>query len=118
MVLIIRGEFLAELRYEDWAARARMSVHSEVREALLPALEEAGTSSADLAVRIGCALLELDPYDETVQLALAEQLAKSGRRPAARAAVMEFARKLKEDLDEPPSAELEAAIAKWAAVTG
>ena len=116
LVGIIRGEFLAELRYEDWASRVRMAVHAEVREVLLPPLQRTSMPSADLAVRAGCALLELDPYDETVQLAMAEQFGASGRRPAARAAVLEFARKLKEDLDEPPSPELEAALAKWASI--
>ena len=114
LVGIVRGEFLAELRYEDWASRARTAVHAEVREALLPSLRHPRVANADLAIRAGCALLELDPYDETVQLAVVERLGSSGRRPAARAAVLEFARKLKEDLDEPPSAELEAALLRWA----
>ena len=114
LVAIVRGEFLAELRYEDWSSRHRTAVHAEVRETLLPALLHSHNGNADLAIRAGCALLELDPYDETVQLAVVERLGSSGRRPAARAAVLNFARRLKEDLGEPPSSELEEALARWA----
>ncbi|MEX1072773.1 MAG: hypothetical protein WED86_03650 [Chloroflexota bacterium] len=115
LVGIVRGEFLSDLRYEDWASRIRMAVHAEVRETLLPTIQPERTGSPDLAVRVACALLELDHYDETVQLALVEQLAASGRRPAARAAILDFARRLQVDLDEPPSVELSAALQKWAA---
>lgn len=108
LVDMVRGEFLAELRYEDWATRLRTSVHAEVRGVLLPIAMGSGIASADTAVRAACALLELDPYDEEAQLAMARQLDASGRRAAARTAVLRFAKRLKEDLDEVPSPELAA----------
>jgi ATP/maltotriose-dependent transcriptional regulator MalT/DNA-binding SARP family transcriptional activator len=113
LVDIIRGEFLAELRYEDWAVRTRTAVHAEVREALMPIAMGSAQASADLSIRAACALLELDPYDEAAQLAMARQLDASGRRSAARAAVLRFAKKLKDDLDESPSLEMSATLAGW-----
>jgi ATP/maltotriose-dependent transcriptional regulator MalT/DNA-binding SARP family transcriptional activator len=110
LIDIIRGEFLAELRYEDWAIRLRTSVHAEVRGALLPIAIGSASVSADTAVRAACALLELDPYDEEAQLAMARQLDASGRRAAARKAVLRFAKRLKDDLDEGPSRELAAVL--------
>jgi len=113
LIDLVRGEFLAELRYEDWATRLRTAVHAEVRSVLLPIAIGIGNASADTAVRAACALLELDPYDEEAQLAMARQLDASGRRAAARTAVIRFAKRLKEDLDEHPSGELAAALAGW-----
>ncbi|MBA3689177.1 MAG: winged helix-turn-helix domain-containing protein [Chloroflexi bacterium] len=113
LVDIVRGEFLAELRYEDWAIRLRTAVHAEVRNVLLPIAMGSGNASSDTAVRAACALLELDPYDEEAQLAMARQLDASGRRAAARTAILRFAKRLKDDLDERPSGELAAALAGW-----
>jgi DNA-binding SARP family transcriptional activator len=113
LVDMVRGEFLAELRYEDWAIRLRTSVHAEIRSVLLPIAMGRENASADTAVRAACALLELDPYDEEAQLAMARQLDASGRRAAARTAVLRFAKRLKDDLDEGPSAELAAALSGW-----
>jgi ATP/maltotriose-dependent transcriptional regulator MalT/DNA-binding SARP family transcriptional activator len=114
LVDIVRGEFLAELRYDDWAVGSRTAVHSEVREVLLSIAVGRTHANPDLAVRAACSLLELDPYDEGAQLALARQLDASGRRTAARTAILRFAKKLKDDLDESPSEELAAALAGWA----
>jgi ATP/maltotriose-dependent transcriptional regulator MalT/DNA-binding SARP family transcriptional activator len=111
LVDLVRGEFLAELRYDDWALRLRTAVHAEVRQTLLRIAKGDGQANVDTAVRAACALLELDPYDEEAQLAMADQLTASGRRVAARKAIIGFAKKLKEDLDEAPSAELQAALA-------
>lgn len=113
LVDIVRGEFLAELRYEDWAIRLRTAVHAEVRNVLLPIAMGSGNASSDTAVRAACALLELDPYDEEAQLAMARQLDASGRRAAARTAILRFAKRLKDDLDERPSGDLAAALAGW-----
>lgn len=113
LVDMIRGEFLAELRYEDWAIRLRTAVHAEIRSVLLPIAIGSGSTSADTAVRAACALLDLDPYDEEAQLAMARQLDSSGRRAAAREAVLRFAKRLKDDLDEGPSGELAATLAGW-----
>jgi ATP/maltotriose-dependent transcriptional regulator MalT/DNA-binding SARP family transcriptional activator len=114
LVDIVRGEFLADLRYDDWALRMRTAVHAEVRQVLLPVARADGRGSVDTAVRAACALLELDPYDEEAQIAMARQLNASGRRAAARKAILRFAKKLKDDLDEAPSGELENALGAWA----
>src|SRR6185503_18529175 len=106
----IRGEFLAELRYEDWATGLRIAVHAEVRSVLMPIATGSWNASADTAVRAACALLELDPYDEEAQLAMARQLEASGRRAAARTAVVRFAKRMKDDLDEGLSRELAAVL--------
>jgi ATP/maltotriose-dependent transcriptional regulator MalT/DNA-binding SARP family transcriptional activator len=112
LINLVRGEFLADLRYEDWASRIQASVHSEIRDCLLPIAVGRQGATPDLAVRAACGLLELDPYDETAQLAMARQLAASGRRNAARDAVVTFAQKMSEDLDEALSPELAAALAQ------
>jgi DNA-binding SARP family transcriptional activator/tetratricopeptide (TPR) repeat protein len=113
LVDLVRGEFLAELRYEDWAAEARTAVHAEVRQSLLSIATSGAHANPDLAIRAASGLLALDPYDEAAQLALASQLHDSGRRTAARAAVRRFAQRLKDDLDETPSEELTAVLASW-----
>jgi DNA-binding SARP family transcriptional activator/tetratricopeptide (TPR) repeat protein len=112
LIELIRGEFLAELRYEDWATRIQTSVHAEVRGVLLPLASGRRPTSPDLAVRAACALLELDPYDEGAQVALAEQLAEGGRPVAAKLALIRFARRLqKEELGEPATPALAELIA-------
>jgi LuxR family maltose regulon positive regulatory protein len=112
LINLVRGEFLGDLRYEDWASRIQSSVHAEVRDHLLPLAVGRHGATPDLAVRAACGLLELDPFDETAQLAMAQQLASSGRRNAARDAVVTFAQKMSDDLDESPSPELAAALAQ------
>ena len=107
LVDFVRGEFLAELRYEDWAVRVQTTVHSEVREPLLRLANGGLDTNADLAVRAACALLELDPFDEAAQVALAEQLKVGGRPLAARLALARYARQLEdEDLGDPATPEL------------
>jgi len=97
LIDLIRGEFLAELRYEDWAVRAQTSVHAEVREPLLRLASRDSDTNADLAVRASCALLELDPFDESAQVALAQQLRVGGRPLAARLALARYARQLEDE---------------------
>ena len=118
LVDIVRGEFLAELRYEDWAVRTRTAIHSEVRDVLLPIAAGSTLASPDLAVRAACALLELDPYDEAAQLAMARQLNASGRRAAAKAAIVRYAKKLEDDLDESLSGDLAATLESWVSPAG
>jgi DNA-binding SARP family transcriptional activator len=113
LVEFIRGEYLADLRYDDWAVRMRTAVHSEIRGVLLPIAKRDWSAPVETAVRAACALLELDPYDEEAQLAMVTQLNASGRRAAARTAILRFAKKLRDDLDEAPSTELAAALAGW-----
>jgi DNA-binding SARP family transcriptional activator len=62
----------------------------------------------DIATLAASALVTLDPFDEQATLALAECLAQSGRRVAARDLVIDFARRLQAEMEEGPSAELEA----------
>ncbi len=35
-IRLVHGEFLADLRYEEWVARQQLSVHGRIRESLLP----------------------------------------------------------------------------------
>jgi DNA-binding SARP family transcriptional activator/tetratricopeptide (TPR) repeat protein len=114
LIDLIRGEFLAELRYEDWAVRVQTSVHAEVREPLLRLATRGLDTNADLAVRAACALLGLDPFDEAAQVALAEQLKVGGRPLAARLALARYARQLEDeelaDAATPELAELMASL--------
>jgi len=108
LVDLVRGEFLADLRYEDWVSGAQLTVHSEVRNALLPiARGEVLGLTQDAILRAGTALTALDPYDEAVHIAVAQHLASSGRRGQARTFLGRFVRRLRDDLDEGPSDDLE-----------
>lgn len=110
MVDLIRGEFLADLKYEEWMPRVETSIHAEVRDVLLP-LARGESESPDLSVRAACALTLLDEFDESATIAMARQLAATGKRSAAREIMTRFVAKLRDELDEPPSPELSAAIA-------
>jgi len=112
---LIRGEFLPELRYQDWAARLQTRVHAEVRNALLP-LAIGDSVGSDVGVRAASALLEIDPFDEIACVAIADQLGVSGKRAKARDVIVRFAQQLQEELDEPPSSAVQAALARWAGV--
>lgn len=107
-IRLIRGEFLADLRYEEWANRQQLGVHADIRERLLPIAVSAGTSfDLDVAAQAATALLQLDPFDEGAILALAECLNRSGRRAAARKVVVEFLQKMASDLDLEPTPEFQ-----------
>ena len=108
---LIRGEFLSDVRYEDWAWTLATVVHNEVRTLLMPvAAGKTRLDNQELGVRAACALLTLDPLDEWAQIAVAEQLAASGRRAAGRESLIQFARRAREELDEDPSEALIAAL--------
>jgi len=94
---LIRGEYLADFRYEDWVAPCRTSVHAEVRDLLLPIATGARTTTPDAAVRAASALIQLDEFDEPAYLALAQQLIASGKRPAARKALLRYVERLGDD---------------------
>jgi DNA-binding SARP family transcriptional activator len=99
-----RGELLPELRYEEWMAAKQMSIEEELRSLLLP-LATGKHSAADplLATRAAAVLVELDPFDESANLALATQLTVTGRRAAARAHLDRYAMLLRRELgDQPP----------------
>ncbi len=104
---LIHGEFLADLRYEDWASRLQLTVHSEVRRRLLPVASAEGYGvSAELRIRASSALLLLDPFDETAVVALALALSATGKRLAARKLVITYARHARAEFDEDPSPEM------------
>ena len=106
-ISLVRGEFLADLRDEDWTAVQQVAVHNEVRERLLPiATDEERAYDPELSAFAASALVTLDPFDERATLALADSLSRSGRRVAAREVIVAFARRIQEELDEAPSDDL------------
>jgi DNA-binding SARP family transcriptional activator len=98
---LIRGEFLADLKYDDWATRIQTAVHAEVREYLMPMAAGISALSSDLSVRAACALIALDEFDEGAYVAMARQLAESGKRSAARDLITRFAERLQEEFADP-----------------
>lgn len=108
---LVKGEFLAELRYEDWVQSVQAGIHAEVRHALLPIARNRGRyRDDDLAIRAASALIRLDRFDEEAYIAIVERLASSGRRIAARELITRYAGRLKVDYDEDPSEELQVAL--------
>jgi DNA-binding SARP family transcriptional activator len=103
-IALVRGEFLADLRYEEWTTVQQVSVHTEIRERLMPIALSAGTSyEVDVAISAAMALTCLDPFDEGAVIALAKCLADSGRRVAARDVIIDFARRMSAEIDDEPS---------------
>jgi ATP/maltotriose-dependent transcriptional regulator MalT/DNA-binding SARP family transcriptional activator len=100
---IVRGEFLAESRYEDWSQGPRRRVHEQVRQALLPAAQDAARNPHQ-RLQLAQAVIAIDPYDEAGAAALARALLDGGRRAASRAVVKEFIQRLRDDFDEEPAA--------------
>ena len=111
MLGLIRGEFLADLRYEDWASGIQMSVTAEIRE---PLLELASASPADipphLSLRAAELLAEFDPFDESAHVAMARKLYEVGRRAAARRLITSFAASVEQELDVPASPDVRQAM--------
>jgi DNA-binding SARP family transcriptional activator len=117
LVDLVRGEFLADLKYEDWVSHAQMSVHSEIRSDLLPIARGDVLSDGDeWAFKAGCSLVALDPYDEDAHIAMIRHLSASGRRSQARNLASGFAERLRAELDEEPSEQL-ALVARMAGTT-
>jgi DNA-binding SARP family transcriptional activator len=105
-ISLVRGEFLADLVYEEWASTHQVRVHCEVRDILLPiAMASPGEFDVDVSIQAASALLMLDPWDERAVVAMADGLARSGRRVAARTLIAEFATRYQRELDELPSEE-------------
>jgi len=103
-IALVRGEFLADLRYETWASRLQVRVHNEVRARLLPiALQPNGAFDVQVATDAATALIAIDPFDEAATLALAECLSTSERRIAARDLLLRYADQLRTELDDEPS---------------
>jgi DNA-binding SARP family transcriptional activator len=109
MVDLVQGEFLPELRYEDWAGRVQTAVHSEIREVLLEVASQP-EYPADLGVRAACALVDLDDLDEAAHVAMARQLASGGRTSAARDLLARFAKRYQVELDETLPREVQEAM--------
>ena len=103
-ISLIRGEFLADLRYETWASRLQVQVHNEVRARLLPiALQPTASFDVQVATDAAAALIGIDPFDEAATLALADCLTRSGRRIAARDLLIRYADQVRSELDDEPS---------------
>jgi DNA-binding SARP family transcriptional activator len=116
-IRLVRGEFLADLRYEEWANRQQLTIHAEIRERLLPIALSSGTSyEVEVAAQAATALLNLDSFDEAAILALAECLSRSGRRAAARQVVVDFLKRMESDLDLEPTEEFQSAAANFGLV--
>ena len=110
-ISLVRGEFLADLRYEDWATRQQLRIHAEIREQLLPIAQSAGASfDVGVAAQAATALLQLDPFDEEAVLALADCLNRSGRRAAARNVVIDFVKRMESDLELDPTPEFQSQV--------
>lgn len=62
----------------------------------------------EVSAMAASALTALDPYDEAAVLALADSLARTGRRVAARDLIVGFAQRLRAEIDE----ELPEAVAR------
>jgi ATP/maltotriose-dependent transcriptional regulator MalT/DNA-binding SARP family transcriptional activator len=107
LIDLVRGEYLADVKYEDWVGTAQLGVHAEVRSVLLPiATGDAAGEDKDWTLQAGCALAVLDPFDEAAHVAMIRHLAATGRRGQARTLATSFAARLREELDEEPSTEL------------
>ena len=113
-IRLVHGEFLADLRYEEWVARQQLSVHGRIRESLLPiATGSSGSFECEVSIQAATAMLALDPFDESAVLALADGLSRSGRRVAAKQLIAAFLTRLQDELDLEPSAQLRTAAAAF-----
>ena len=109
---LVRGEFLSDLRYEEWTNAIQMSVAAEVRAPLLAiANSGSGDMPSHLSLRAAELLTEIDPFDESAHVAMARTLNEMGRRAAARRMLTEFAERLQAELQAPPSEAVLQAVA-------
>jgi DNA-binding SARP family transcriptional activator len=100
---LLRGTFLAELCYEDWASRLQQQVHGRVRQLLLPAADEDGMLEPAIRLELASALIALDPYDEAAVIAMARSMAASGRIVAAQNLMIDYIKKVQDEFDDTPS---------------
>ncbi len=102
-----RHELLPEDRYATWAADGRARHHRRVL-ALLDRLADHVAASGDgrEAARLLLEAIDLEPYDEDRYLRAATLLVADGRRGLA-ATLLDAARHMLEDLDVPPTPELQ-----------
>jgi DNA-binding SARP family transcriptional activator len=107
LVDLVRGEFLSDVKYEDWASSSQLRVHAGLREQLLPiARGEFAAIPSEVQLRAGHALTVLDPFDEPAHLAIAQVLAHSGRRSQARDVLHRYTQRMRIEFDEEPSEDL------------
>jgi DNA-binding SARP family transcriptional activator len=108
LVDLVRGEFLSDLKYEDWAVSAQVRVHAAVRAELLPIAQGMILGvPPETQLLAGHALTILDPFDELAHVAVAKAFASSGRRSQARDFLRRYTRRLQDELDEKPSTDLQ-----------
>jgi DNA-binding SARP family transcriptional activator len=102
-ISLVKGEFLADLRYETWASRLQVGVHNDIRAKLLPIALQTNAFEIQVSLDAATALVMIDPFDESATMALADCLARSGRRVAARDLLIRYADQLTSELEEAPS---------------
>ena len=110
LVRLARGEFLTELRYEDWVSEAQQSVHAELRIHLLSMARGEADVLVDTSIQAANALIALDRFDEAAHLALVDRLYVSGRRMGAREALRRYVLLVTQELEEEPSPEILTAL--------
>jgi DNA-binding SARP family transcriptional activator len=114
---LVQGEFLSDFRYEDWVNRQQLAIHGEIRDRLLSVAQSPSTSfEVAVSAQAAGALINLDPYDEPAVLALADCLAQSGRRAAAKQVLLDFVNRLESDLDMSPSQDFTDAASRVAGI--
>jgi DNA-binding SARP family transcriptional activator len=109
----VRGDYLSDFRYEDWATVRHTVAAITLRRALLPiATGETGMLESEVRLRAATALLRLDPYDEKAVIAMASAMAVSGKRVAARELVARYAERIRAEMDDEPSIELASTMSR------
>ncbi len=96
---LYRGRYALDFAYEDWASAYREHLHAAVL-----AVGETATATArrladyDTAIRIGHALLAVDPEADAIELELLKAYKASGRQAAAAEQYAHYAAFLREEL--------------------
>ncbi|MEO6578081.1 MAG: hypothetical protein ABIO99_04195 [Candidatus Limnocylindria bacterium] len=111
-IRLVRGEFLADLRYESWASRLQLGIHNEIRSHLLPIASDPIAFDLQVSTDAASALVGLDPFDEAATLVLAECMSRSGRRLAARDLLVRYAQDVSQELNEGLSDGIAEAVGK------
>ncbi|MDP9270424.1 MAG: winged helix-turn-helix domain-containing protein [Chloroflexota bacterium] len=106
----LRGQFLQECLYEDWATQPRQRMHRALRTSLMPAAL-ARDLPPDNRVGLAACLVALDDFDEAAHIAMARALADSGRRIAGEQLLRGLIRRIEHEFSEPAPPELASAIA-------
>jgi DNA-binding SARP family transcriptional activator len=107
----VRGDYLSEFRYEEWARTQQHRVGMDLRRVLMPVAAAAASEfEVDVRLRAASTLLKLDPFDDGAVLALAAAMEGSGKRVAARDLVLDYAERLRAELDDEPSGDVAAAV--------